>query len=68
MKKGLVLFIGFLISFVFWFAIYINTKGIYSWVVAFYGILITWMFLIVGVDSEYRRREAKKKHDLTLGY
>jgi hypothetical protein len=68
MEKRLVLFIGFLISFVFWFAIYIHTEGIYSWVVAFYGIFITWMVLIIGVDSAYKRLEAKKKHDLTLGY
>lgn len=68
MKKELVLFIGFLISFVAWFALYIHTEGLYSGVVFFYGILITWMVLIVCADNISRQREAKKKRDLTLGY
>jgi hypothetical protein len=51
MKKELVTFIGFLISFVLWFAIYIHFRanGPYAWVVAFYGIFITWAILILAV-------------------
>jgi hypothetical protein len=62
MKNELVIFMGFLISFVFWFAIYIHFRasGSYAWVVAFYGLVITWTVLILAADEVYRRREATK--------